>query len=151
MSNGSSFVLGLLLTQRHQYINIVEGVFKGPPLMSGKGRIIWGISVIFFWGAAFCIGAPATLGRYLGIWLTPLLRPGSGIPSVGTLSGLVAAICIFQFSYTFPPLFQLALEMHKDAMVADDAFETPGVAPRRIDTWKSWVSLGGTSRSRDRT
>ncbi|GAA6020779.1 hypothetical protein JCM8202_005443 [Rhodotorula sphaerocarpa] len=100
------------------YINIIEGFLKGPPLMSKKGRIIWGVSVIVFWGAAFCIG--------------------SGIPSVGTLSGLVAAICIFQFSYTFPPLFQLALEMHKDAMAADDAFETPGIVPRRADTWKNW-------------
>ncbi|POY72763.1 hypothetical protein BMF94_4170 [Rhodotorula taiwanensis] len=114
------------------YINIVEGIFKGPPLMSKKGRLVWGVSVIFFWGAAFAIG--------------------SGIPSVGTLSGLVAAICIFQFTYTFPPLFMLALEMHKDAMKADEPFETAGVAPRQADTWRQasrWRRgiFGGTMKS----
>lgn len=60
-------------------------------------------------------------------------------PSVGTLSGLVAAICIFQFTYTFPPLFQLALEMHKDAIRGDEAFQTAGVRPRQIDTWRQAV------------
>ncbi|GAA5957433.1 hypothetical protein JCM8115_006988 [Rhodotorula mucilaginosa] len=114
------------------YINIVENTFKGPPLMSKKGRLVWGVAVILFWGVAYVIG--------------------SAIPSVGTLSGLVAAICIFQFTYTFPPLFQLALEMHKDAIRGDEGFQTAGVRPRQIDTWRQasrWrrAIFGGSTKS----
>lgn len=72
------------------------------------------------------------------------LSPNAHSPSVGTLSGLVAAICIFQFTYTFPPLFQLALEMHKDAIRGDEAFQTAGVRPRQIDTWRQAVRDSGS-------
>lgn len=97
------------------YINIVEGLLKGPPLMTRGGRIVWSGMVVLFWGLAFVIA--------------------SAIPSVGTLSGLVAAVCIFQFTYTFPPLFSLGYLLSVDAAAGDEEFSTPGVAPRRADTW----------------
>lgn len=103
------------------YINIIEGMFRGPSLMSTKGRFIWSPLVVVWWGAAFVIG--------------------SAIPSVGSLSGLVAACAIFQFTYTFPPLFMLGLEMGIDAAKADEPFTTPGVRPRRVDTWRQLVSV----------
>lgn len=56
------------------YINIVEGLLKGPPLMTSRGRVVWSGMVVLFWGLAFVIA--------------------SAIPSVGTLSGLVAAVCV---------------------------------------------------------
>lgn len=88
--------------------------------MSRRGHLIWAPLVVVYWGIAFVVG--------------------SAIPSVGTLSGLVAAACIFQFSYTFPPALMLGYMMHEDAMVLDEPFTTPGVAPRRRDTWTSMVS-----------
>ncbi|CDR48491.1 RHTO0S18e01222g2_1 [Rhodotorula toruloides] len=97
------------------YINIVEGLLKGPPLMTSRGRVVWSGMVVLFWGTAFVIG--------------------SAIPSVGTLSGLVAAVCIFQFTYTFPPLFTLGYWISVDAAAGDEEFSTPGVAPRRVDNW----------------
>ncbi|GAA6005912.1 hypothetical protein JCM11491_004058 [Sporobolomyces phaffii] len=100
------------------YINIIENVFKGPPLMTRAGHALWVPLVVLYWGLAFVIG--------------------SAIPSVGTLSGLVAAACIFQFSYTFPPALWLGYLMKVDAMEADEPFTTPGVAPRQYDTWKSF-------------
>ncbi|GAA5912023.1 hypothetical protein JCM8208_006461 [Rhodotorula glutinis] len=115
------------------YINIVEGLLKGPPLMTRSGRIVWGVLVVVFWAAAFFIG--------------------SCIPSVGALSGVVASACIFSFSYTLPPLFILGLYMHIDAATADEEFSTPGVAPRRRDTWKSFsrwhraLTYGGWKRT----
>lgn len=53
---------------------------------------------------------------------------GSAIPQVQTISGLVAAICIMQFTYTFPPLFILGYNMVLDASGPDD----PG------DSWSNW-------------
>ncbi|GAA5898422.1 uncharacterized protein JCM6883_001018 [Sporobolomyces salmoneus] len=114
------------------YVNLIENLLKGPPLMTKRGHVLWVPMVILFWGAAFVIG--------------------SAIPSVGTLSGLVAAACIFQFSYTFPPALLLGLLMKIDAMGLDEPFTTPGVAPRQHDTWRSlsrWrrgAFLGGSKR-----
>lgn len=88
--------------------------------MSRKGHLLWAPLVVVYWGLAFVIG--------------------SAIPSVGTLSGLVAAACIFQFSYTFPPVLFLGLLMKIDASDLDEPFTTPGVAPRQYDTWRYFVS-----------
>lgn len=88
--------------------------------MSFKGRLVWSPTVILWWSCAFVIG--------------------SAIPAVGALSGLVAAVCIFQFTYTFPPLFMLGYDIGVDAMAEDEPFTTPGVRPRRIDSWKNLVS-----------
>ncbi|GAA5881346.1 hypothetical protein JCM16303_000138 [Sporobolomyces ruberrimus] len=100
------------------YINVVENVFKGPPLMSRRGHLLWIPLVVVYWGLAFVIG--------------------SAIPSVGTLSGLVAATCIFQFTYTFPPALYLGYLMKVDAMNLDEPFSQPGIAPRQHDTWRSF-------------
>jgi len=88
--------------------------------MSRKGHFLWAPMVVIFWAVAFVVG--------------------SAIPSVGTLSGLVAAACIFQFSYTFPPVLFLGLLMKIDASDLDEPFTTPGVAPRQYDTWRYFVS-----------
>ena len=40
---------------------------------------------------------------------------GSAIPQVQTISGLVAAICIMQFTYTFPPLLYVGFYFRLDA------------------------------------
>ncbi|KAJ7826425.1 hypothetical protein B0H13DRAFT_1918177 [Mycena leptocephala] len=93
------------------YINIIEGLLGGPAFMTIKGR-----RFDSYWAIAFVIG--------------------TGVPAIGALSGLIAAVCIFQFTYTFPPLFMLGLDMQLDAMTEDEAFTTPGVTPKRIDTWR---------------
>ncbi|KAF7328419.1 Transmembrane amino acid transporter protein-domain-containing protein [Mycena venus] len=61
---------------------------------------------------------------------------GTGVPAIGALSGLIAAVYIFQFTYTFPPLLMLGLGLQLDAMAEDEAFTMPGVTPKRIDTWR---------------
>jgi hypothetical protein len=39
--------------------------------------------------------------------------------NVSALSGLVAALCILQFTYTFPPLLMLGLQIQQDAIRVD--------------------------------
>ncbi|KAF5373086.1 hypothetical protein D9758_001467 [Tetrapyrgos nigripes] len=107
------------------YYTIIEEWFKGPPLMSRKGRVTWTFMVIIYWALAFVIA--------------------SAIPQVQTISGLVAAICIMQFTYSFPPLMLLAYKMRIAAnglQKADNA--TIGEMPSQIeaedpgDTWKDF-------------
>lgn len=89
------------------YYHVVEQWAQGPPLMSKRGRFLWTFMVIVYWALAFIIA--------------------SAIPQVQTIAGLVAAVCIMQFTYTFPPLLLAGYYMRIDAQVND-----PG------DTWRQW-------------
>ncbi|OCB89174.1 hypothetical protein A7U60_g3657 [Sanghuangporus baumii] len=93
------------------YYHIVEQWFNGPPLLSRKGRIVWSFMVILYWSLAFIVG--------------------SAIPQVQTISGLVAAVCIMQFTYTFPPLFYALFHMQLDA-----ARDDPGDSWRSASRWR---------------
>nr|CBX33324.1 oligopeptide transporter protein [uncultured eukaryote] len=85
------------------YHNIVEGWFNGPPIMSKKGRYVWSVMVIVYWALAFVIGA--------------------AIPQIQTISGLIAAVCIMQFSYTFPPLFLFMFLVRRDTLLAGGSWK----------------------------
>lgn len=80
--------------------------------MSRRGRIYWTLMVLVYWALAFIVG--------------------SAIPQVQTISGLVAAICIMQFTYTFPPLLWAGMQMRLDAAGVDGSAD-PG------DTWREWT------------
>lgn len=56
------------------YVNVVEGILHGPPLISRRGRWCWAVTVVLFWWTGFVIGA--------------------AIPQVQTLSGMVGAVSV---------------------------------------------------------
>ena len=63
---------------------------------------------------------------------------GSAIPQIQTIVGLIAAVAIMQFTYTFPPLLRLGYDVITDAMAADAPY-VPGQGARgRVDTWSQW-------------
>ncbi|SOV08725.1 related to neutral amino acid permease [Ustilago sp. UG-2017a] len=99
------------------YLNTVQTFFKGPALNSPRGRVIWaGVSVVY-WALAFVIA--------------------SSIPQVQTISGLIAAIAIVNFSYSFPFMLALIFCIKRDAMEGDTPF-TPANEARKQDTWSQW-------------
>jgi len=100
------------------YINIIEGWFNGPRLMTPKGRMIWTVMVCVYWSLAFVIG--------------------SAIPQVQTISGLIAAIAIMQFTYSFPPLMRLGYDVITDAMSADAEYAPGSGTACRVDSWSDW-------------
>jgi len=100
------------------YINIIEDWLNGPRLVSSKGRVIWTGLVFAYWSLAFVVA--------------------SAIPQIQSITGLIAAVAIMQFSYTFPPLLRLGYDVITDAMAADAPY-VPGQGTRgRVDTWKQW-------------
>ncbi|KAL1962113.1 hypothetical protein VTN77DRAFT_580 [Rasamsonia byssochlamydoides] len=110
------------------YVNVVQDFFKGPPLLTLKGRIIWTFLVIAFWITGFVIGA--------------------AIPQIQTLSGMVGAVANMQFTYSFPSGFTFLYLVQLDA-TAEDGEYTPG-SPRRADSWAQWSRwkrglLGGST------
>ncbi|EIW74201.1 hypothetical protein CONPUDRAFT_67730 [Coniophora puteana RWD-64-598 SS2] len=91
-------------------------LFGLPSVNSQKGKAVFAGSVVVYWAIAFVIG--------------------SAIPQFSNITALVAAICIFQFTYTFPPLLLLGFLVQTDAMDGEDAGQTKPEAVRR-DTWRS--------------
>jgi len=63
---------------------------------------------------------------------------GSAIPQVQTITGLIAAVAIMQFTYSFPPLLRLGYDVITDAMVADKEYVPGAGANCRVDTWRDW-------------
>jgi len=109
------------------YVNVVEDFFKGPALLSPKGRWAWSGLVIGFWVVGFIIAA--------------------AIPQVQTLSGMVGAIANMQFTYSLPTGFTFLYLVQLDATTADNAYN-PG-SPSRKDTWRQMTRwkrglLGGS-------
>lgn len=99
------------------YVNTVQSFMKGPALNTPRGRVIWASISVVYWALAFVIA--------------------SSIPQVQTISGLIAAIAIMNFSYSFPFMLALIFYIKRDAMEGDVPF-TPGYAGQRQDTWAQW-------------
>ena len=85
------------------YSNVLMDLFNFPALETKKGKIIWVVVVPIYWAIAFIVCC--------------------AIPQVSNLSGLVAAACILQFSYTFPPFLSLGYQIKKDAMQPGEGFD----------------------------
>ncbi|KAG2136558.1 transmembrane amino acid transporter protein-domain-containing protein [Suillus bovinus] len=100
------------------YNNFFVDIFGFPQLTATRGKYYFAISVIAYWAAAFVIG--------------------SAIPQFSALSALVAAVCIFQFTYTFPPFMILGYTMQIDAAKGDREFDINDPYAHRVDTWRNF-------------
>ncbi|KAL8974249.1 MAG: hypothetical protein Q9197_001502 [Variospora fuerteventurae] len=85
------------------YSNVLMDMLGFPSLAQNSGKLLWVAIVPIYWAIAFVVAA--------------------AIPSVSNLSGLIAAACILQFSYTFPPLLMLFHNAQRDAIQEGEGFE----------------------------
>lgn len=46
----------------------------------------------------------------------------SAVPSITNFSGLIAAVCVVQFTYTFPPILLLGFMIQKDSVLPAEKF-----------------------------
>jgi hypothetical protein len=99
------------------YNNILVELFGFPKLTVTWGKYYFAICVPVYWSIAFVIG--------------------SAIPLFSLLSALVAAVCIFQFTYTFPPFMILGYCMQVDASKGDREFVIHDPHAHRVDTWRN--------------
>ncbi|PWN31562.1 uncharacterized protein FA14DRAFT_162559 [Meira miltonrushii] len=108
------------IAQKELYQIIVRRLFKGPRLMSNKALPFYTIINVVFWGIAYNIGA--------------------AIPQVQTVSGIIGAVTILQFSFTFPFLLKFTFDVQVDAMKGDLPYVpgTMGRVQHRADTWSQW-------------
>lgn len=83
--------------------NVLQELLHAPPLTSTKGKILWVGLVPTYWAVAFLICA--------------------AIPQFTYISGLVSALCILQFTYTFPPIMMLFFNIKKSAILSTEKFD----------------------------
>ncbi|KAK3078158.1 hypothetical protein LTS18_008291, partial [Coniosporium uncinatum] len=95
-------------------------LFGFPNLSAKTGKLIWIAMVPVYWSLAFVIAA--------------------AIPNFSALSGFVAALCILQFTYTFPPMLMLGFYIKKDAMQEGEGFDPATGQTMRLDSGvKRWL------------
>jgi len=108
------------------YNNIFFEMFKFPPLTARNGKIMFAIFVPIYWGIAFVIAA--------------------GIPHFSGLTGVVAAFCILEFTYVFPPLLSIAFYMKKYALAPGEGFDPATGNTVRHDTGMKRMMRGFLAR-----
>lgn len=102
------------------YNNILVEFFKAPPLNSTWGKRFWIGLVPIYWSLAYVMAA--------------------AIPDFAGFTGIVAATCILQFTYTFPPLLHVGYSIQKAAMLSETGFEqSTGEVVARDRGIKRWV------------
>ncbi len=95
-------------------------MFHAPPLSTRAGKLVWVGMIPIYWSIAFVIAA--------------------GIPDFSGLTGIVAAICILQFTYTFPPLLAIAYMIKKNAILPEEGFDpATGRFTRKDSGPKRWI------------
>ncbi|KEQ77474.1 hypothetical protein M436DRAFT_35944 [Aureobasidium namibiae CBS 147.97] len=102
--------------------NIFQELLGLPELTTRAGKLVWAGIVPIYWGIAFLLAA--------------------AIPQFSALSGLVAALCILQFTYTFPPLLMLGVQIQYDAIRPEqgEGFNpTTGETVRHDRGIKRWI------------
>ncbi|PQE23939.1 amino acid transporter protein [Rutstroemia sp. NJR-2017a WRK4] len=85
------------------YNNIFMEFFKAPPLTTRRGKILWAGIVPIYWSIAYIVAA--------------------AIPNFFGLSSLVAALCILQFTYTFPPMLYVGYCIKLGAQLPGEGFD----------------------------
>ena len=102
------------------YNNVLMELLHFPSLGSKGGKLAWIGVVPVYWATAFVIA--------------------SAIPQVNNLSGLIAAACILQFSYTFPPFLHIGFEIQKAAIQSGEGFDpATGQTHRNGNGVKRWI------------
>ncbi|KAE9365930.1 amino acid transporter-like protein [Stipitochalara longipes BDJ] len=102
------------------YVEVFQELLHAPPLTTKAGKFLWVALVPAYWALAWVVCA--------------------AIPQFSYISGLVGAVCILQFTYTFPAILAFGFQIQKDAMVPEETFDPATRTYNRIDTGvKRWV------------
>ena len=109
------------------YNNILMDLCRAPPLTTKSGKWLWAVIVPIYWSIAFLVAA--------------------SIPNFFGLVSVVAAFCVIQFCYSFPPILAIGFAIKKDALREDEGFDATTGAVIRHDTGIRRWARGFMSRT----
>ncbi|RAL13124.1 uncharacterized protein BO97DRAFT_450505 [Aspergillus homomorphus CBS 101889] len=102
------------------YSSVLRDIFHMPPLDHRTGKYIWVALVPIYWCLAWIVAA--------------------AIPQISNLTSFVGALCILQFSFTFPPMLLVGFNVQKDAILPEERFDPHTGETKRVDAgWRRWV------------
>jgi hypothetical protein len=109
------------------YNNFLVDLFHVPPLTTSRGKIIWIVLVPIWWSTAYIIAG--------------------AIPDYFGFVSVISAICVVQFSYSFPPILAIGYDMQIAAMKRDESFDpVTGRTTRSARGFKRWIKAFASSR-----
>lgn len=102
------------------YVEVFEEILHFPPLITKKGRIMWTVLGPLYWTLAFVVGA--------------------SVPSLFGIAGIVGALLILNFTYTFPPMVFVGFMCQLGAVLPGEGFDpATGVTTRHDTGMTRWV------------
>lgn len=102
------------------YIDVFQELLSAPDLTKKAGKLLWIGLVPVYWAVAFIVCA--------------------AIPQFSFISGLVGAVCILQFTYTFPAILAVGYQIQKDAIHPSEQFDPATRSTNYVDRGiKRWV------------
>jgi hypothetical protein len=102
------------------YVNVFQEFLGFPELTEKKGKLLWMGMVPIYWSLAFVIA--------------------STVPNLSDMSAFLAALCIIQFTYTFPPILMVGAMMQRDAVQEDEGYDPiTGQTTRRDSGIRRWA------------
>ena len=102
------------------YNNVLMEYCRAPSLQTKQGKWIWAAIVPIYWSIAFILAG--------------------SIPVFTGITGLTAALCFVQFTYTFPPMLAIGYWVQKNAMQSGEGFDpTTGQVVLHDRGMKRWI------------
>ncbi|KAL7936500.1 transmembrane amino acid transporter domain-containing protein [Trichoderma chlorosporum] len=102
------------------YVEVCQEILNFPPITTRTGRWLWYALGPIYWALAFVVGA--------------------AVPNLNGISGLVGALGILNFTYTFPALLYIGYRVKTDAALPGEGFDpVTGVTTRHDSGLKRWT------------
>ena len=102
------------------YIEVFQEVSHFPEISTKRGRYMWFALGPIYWVLAFVVGA--------------------AVPNLNGISGIVSALLILNFTYTYPAILYVGFQTQLGAMLEGEGFDPrTGVTVRHDTGVKRWV------------
>ncbi|PTB38721.1 uncharacterized protein TrAFT101_006743 [Trichoderma asperellum] len=102
------------------YVEVFQEILGLPPITTRRGRYLWYALGPLYWALAFIVGA--------------------AVPNINGISGIVGALLILNFTYTFPAFLYIGYRIKADAALPGEGFDpVTGVTTRHDSGMKRWV------------
>jgi hypothetical protein len=102
------------------YIEVFQEVFHFPEIVTKRGRWMWYLLGPIYWALAFVVAG--------------------AVPNLNGISGIVGALLILNFTYTFPAILMVGFMCQLGAELPGEGFDPhTGVTTRHDTGMKRWV------------
>lgn len=102
------------------YVEVLQELLHAPALTTKAGKLLWVAVVPVYWALGFIIAA--------------------AIPQFSYISGLIGALFILSFTYTFPAIAAIGYKVQIDAMTSEEHFDPATGTYSAIDSGMTrWI------------